>query len=167
MENCLPKRKPTRLKGFDYSKNGAYFITICTEHRKKILSSIVGEGSPLPQLTACGKIAEHYIQLLSRQYPNFSVDHYVIMPNHIHLLLSADDSAGRGDPSPTVTAVIGWLKYQITKDINTARNTMGSPVFQRSFHDHIVRNHADYQELWQYIEENPLRWKADRFYLED
>lgn len=168
-EKKLPQRKPTRLKNFDYSKNGIYFITICTEKRKNILSSIyvVGEGSPLPQLSPFGKIVEAWIQKLPNKYPEISVDRYVIMPNHIHLLLSVDKDNGRGDPSPTVDAAMGWLKYQATKEINAIRDKAGSRVFQRSFFDHIIRNYDDYYGIQKYIYENPKRWYYDELYSEE
>ena len=98
----FPKRKPTRLKNFDYSENGAYFLTVCTKNRKKILSTIVGEGSPLPNLLRYGEIVEELIKTISDKYREITVDYYVIMPNHIHLLLSVRKDDGRGDPSPCI-----------------------------------------------------------------
>lgn len=93
MENLLPKRKPTRLKEFDYSSNGAYFITICTKERQKILSKIVGDGAhdvPKTELTQYGKIAEKYI-LSTDKIENVFVEQYVIMPNHIHMIVFVDN----------------------------------------------------------------------------
>ena len=167
MEKQLPKRKSPRLKSFDYSTTGAYFITICTQNRKNILSTIVGEGSPLPKLSHYGEIADLWIQKLPEKYHEISVDCYVIMPNHIHLLLSVMKDDGRGNPSPTVDTVMGWLKYQITKEINKLRGTPGEKLLQRSFFDHIIRNQDDYYEIYKYIYENPMRWKLDRFYAEE
>lgn len=129
MECELPKRKSTRLTDFDYSMTGAYFLTVCTENRRNILSAIVGEGSPLPQLSQYGKIVDMWIQKIPEKYPEISVDCYVIMPNHIHLLLSVMKENGRGDPSPTVKAVMGWLKYQATKEINKLRHAAGEKFF--------------------------------------
>lgn len=163
-DNKYPKRKPTRLQGFDYDTTGAYFITICTENRQKILSSIVGEGSPLPQLSHCGKIADKWIRALPEKYKEISVDSYVIMPNHIHLMLIAIMDDNRNNSSTAITAVIGWLKYQITKEINEKQNTIGQKIFQRSFHDHIIRNLEDYKEISKYIYENPFHWLDDCFY---
>ena len=74
---------------------------------------------------------------------------------------------GGGDPSPTVDTAMGWLKYQITKEINKVRNTKGEKIFQRSFHDHIVRNYDDYCEIRKYIHDNPIRWKYDKLYIDD
>ena len=163
----LPERKDPRLKGFDYSKTGAYFLTICTQNRMNILSTIVGEGSPLPQLSPYGEIVDRWIQKIPDKYPEASVDRYVIMPNHIHILLSIVKVDGRGDPSPTADAIIGWLKYQATKEINKMRDSVGEKIFQRSFFDHIVRNRDDYYEIHKYIYENPARWHHDKLYTEE
>ena len=166
-EKSLPKRKDPRLKGFDYGKTGAYFLTICTQNRKNILSKIVGEGSPLPRLSPYGEIVERWIQKIPEKYPEASVDCYVIMPNHIHILLSIIKDDGRGDPSPTANTVVGWLKYQATKEINQLRGSSGDKIFQRSFFDHIVRNRDDYCEIYKYIFENPARWYYDKLYSEE
>ena len=167
MNNQLPERKPTRLRNFDYSRNGAYFITICVQNMRCILGNIVGEGSPLPQLSPYGSIIQKYIGEISKRYPSVTVDKYVIMPNHIHLILFLEKENGRGNPSPTISSVIGWLKYNCTKDINVLSNSDGKPVFQRSFHDHIIRNQLDYTKIWEYIDTNPLRWHDDCFYSGD
>ncbi len=186
----LPKRKYLRLKDFDYSCEGSYFLTICTQHRKNILSAIVGEGyrlsptlqegwdePPLPKLTRYGKIVDKWIQKIPEKYPAISVDSYVIMPNHIHLLLSIIKDDGRGifpsareeklDPSPTVNAAIAWLKHKSTIEINKSRGIRGEKIFQRSFYDHIVRNHKDYDEIYEYIYQNPARWQYDKLFSEE
>ena len=178
-EKELPNRKGTRLKNYDYSTTGAYFVTICTHNRNNILSTIaVGEGFPLPhestslQLSLYGMVVEKWIRELPNKYQNISVDCYVIMPNHIHMLLivssNIENGGGRGDPSPTaITTAIGWMKYQITKEINQIRRTPGENVLQRSFHDHVIRNRDDYNKIYKYIYENPLRWRYDRLYSEE
>ncbi|MBQ2780914.1 MAG: transposase [Clostridia bacterium] len=164
MEKELPKRKSTRMRCFDYATTGAYFVTICTQNRKNTLSSIVGEGFPLPQLSRCGEIANKWIRELPKKYKEISVECYVIMPNHIHLLLLWKKEDGRGDPSPTIVTAIGWLKYQITREINISCHTVGEKVFQRSFYDHVIRSDKDYTEIYQYICENPMRWQLDKLY---
>lgn len=154
----LPQRKNNRLKEYDYSQNGAYFITLCTKDRKRILSEIVGEGSPLPQLSEYGIVAEQWIKKISEKYQHISLDHYVIMPDHIHLLLMVENSGGRGNPAPTIGTIMGWLKYQITKNCNHINNSAGESIFQRSYYDHVIRNEQDYYEIWEYIENNPKSW---------
>ena len=169
-EKSLPKRKSPRLADFDYSETGAYFLTICTENRKNILSTIesVGEGFPLPKLSHCGEIANKWIQKIPEKYPKAHIDCYVIMPNHIHILLSVYEDDGRGNPSPTtdVGAMMGWLKFQATKEINSLQGSVGKKIFQRSFFDHVVRNSEDYNEIQKYIYNNPLRWQYDKLYTE-
>ena len=158
----LPTRKNTRLKNFDYSYEGAYFITICTQNHAQILSEIVGEGSPLPQLTHQGEIAEKIILSVNQKYPTVKVDKFVIMPNHIHIIFVID-SNGRGNPSPTISTVIGWLKYSITKTINQYFGKGQNKIFQRSFYDHIIRDRDDYLKIWNYIDQNPHKWQEDKY----
>ena len=93
-EKELPKRKNIRLQGYDYSSEGCYFITICTEHRKNLLSTIVGGddlGAPKEIiLKPYGKIVEKYVLSIEKAYGSVKVENYIIMPNHIHLLLLID-----------------------------------------------------------------------------
>ena len=149
----MQERKRNRLCNYDYGQNGAYFITICTKDRKQILSKIVGDGFPVPNLP--GRIAEEMIEQVMIRYPSVSVDKYVIMPDHIQLLLRIE---GTGNPSPTLGNVIGWYKYQTTKRINQTDATQGLQVFQRSYYDHVIRNQQDYDSVWEYIENNPRKW---------
>ena len=165
MQENLSKRKPTRLKDFDYSQNGYYFITICTYQKQKALGNIVGEGFPLPQLTQQGKIVEKYILSVNKKYPCVAVNKFVIMPNHIHIILCVGNN-GRGNPSPTISNVVGWLKYNATKQINLIDGNTGNQIFQRSFHDHIIRGENDYLKIWNYIDTNPQKWQEDCFYIE-
>ena len=104
MENEFPKRKPIRLPEFDYSQPGAYFITICTQNRRRMLSQIVGDGLPdVPQteLSQYGKIADAYIQQLNDYYADIEVEQYVIMPNHMHIMLIVSENGTSRTPSPT------------------------------------------------------------------
>ena len=99
-EKELPKRKSTRLKYFDYSAEGAYFITICTRDRKRILSDIVevGEGLAPPEyivrLKSCGKVAMEQLRLIKSRFPSVDVDEFVIMPDHIHATFSSKNCSG-------------------------------------------------------------------------
>ncbi len=154
MRNELPSRKVNRLKDYDYSMRGAYFVTICTQNRKRILSCITQESV----LTDIGKISEQAILKISDIYTEVSVDNYVIMPNHIHLILVIDDSQnGRPMSAPTVSRVINHLKGYVSK-------CAGRPIWQKSFYEHIIRNNADYEEIRKYIYNNPINWQIDEFY---
>lgn len=160
----LPKRKVNRLKQFDYSSNGAYFVTICTKDRKCTLSTIVGDGSPIPKNKTLGKITVQFIELIRVKYPTVCVEKYVVMPNHIHMILLIDNvENGTGNPSPTLGCVIGWLKYCVTKEYNKTKSEKES-LFQRSYYDHIIRNEKDYIEHYTYIDNNPINWQIDEFY---
>ena len=167
MIDNLIKRKPTRLKDFDYSSEGAYFITVCTHNREKILCDIVGgdvlDAPKNTELLSCGKIVEKYINELNEFYYGINVDKYVIMPNHIHILLFVSENGASRTSPPTkqhssVSQFISTLKRFVNKEI-------GHNIFQRSFHDHVIRSEKDYLKIWNYIDTNPAKWESDCFYL--
>ena len=154
----FPKRKSTRLKDYDYSRTGAYFITICTQGKKCILSRIVGEGFhalPKIELTTIGKEIEKSICYINANYFGVAIDKYVIMPNHLHLIVVLDNTGGDG--TPPLQNIIGQLKSYTT-------NKFGGCLWQRSYHDHIIRGKEDYNKIWEYIDTNVLRWEQDCFY---
>ncbi len=162
MEN---KRKETRLKGFDYGTAGAYFLTVCTQGRKNILSTITKETLPSSELTSCGKILEKWISLLPQKFPEAKIDLYTIMPDHFHIILLVTPKEADQKPEHMlIERIMGWLKYQATKEINKNHATPGQRIFQRSFHDHIIRNREDYKETRKYIHENPTNWFLDKLY---
>ncbi|MBQ3257285.1 MAG: hypothetical protein IJA67_07720 [Oscillospiraceae bacterium] len=157
-------RKNMRLEGFDYSSPGSYFITICTKHRHKILCDIVGGGAldaPSVHLTKIGLVVQKHIERINICYTDVQVDKYVIMPNHVHLLLTIPWKNIEQKKSTPANAIIprtiSSFKTFVTKEI-------GYPIFQRSDHDHIVRNEYDYGDIWNYIDTNPRKWQEDRFY---
>ena len=162
---ALPNRKPNRLTDYNYSTPGAYFITVCTQDRRPILGKIVGGGAldaPYTQLTEAGRTVYRNI-LSGNNAAGITVDKFVIMPNHIHMILLVEETASSGTskaPSPTNALIphsISTLKRFCSKDI-------GHNIFQRSYHDHVIRNEADYLKIWQYIDTNPARWQEDCFY---
>ena len=157
----LPKRKPTRLKGYDYSAPGAYFITICVKGRKQLLSKIiVGDDAyivPKNSLSEIGLICDKYINNIDNKYENVIVDKYVIMPNHIHLIIFLYGTMRASSPTKNIETIIRSFKTMVTKEI-------GYSVWQRSYHDHIIRDEKDYQKIWEYIETNPIKWELDCFY---
>jgi len=222
----LPVRKPNRLKDYDYSRNGAYFITICTKNHEELFGRIVGANcvrplSPLSnrpssnqsnrpssnqsnrpsspsidprssistvcmQLSSIGEIIEDEITILSSTYDNIIIDKYVIMPNHVHMILFImncggtlncgriidggsgeiidgasgeiiDGASGRTQFAPTVSRIIKQWKGAITKKIKF------SP-WQKSFHDRIIRDEEEYYRIAEYIEDNPEKWVDDCYY---
>ena len=162
------ERKATRLPEYDYSSAGAYFVTICTKNRRWLLSKIVGAGvldSPKVVLTKYGNVAEKQIQVMDELYENLSVDKYVIMPNHIHLLIRilcvADERGSSGTPTPTYNSHISRFVSTFKRYCNKQYTEQ---IWQRGFYDHVVRNDEDYDAIWQYIDENPIKWELDKFY---
>ena len=187
-EKELPKRKDLRLKQYDYSSAGAYFVTICIKDRKRILSNIikpsaVGVGAlddplngalddpltPQTQLTKIGKITEKYL-LSSENIPGVKIDRYVIMPDHIHIIiflnpneyLKRKDGSSRA-PTPTnemLPHIVSTFKRFCNKEI-------GDNIFQRGYIEHIVRDRADYETRIKYIYENPSHWYYDELSSEN
>ena len=159
----LPQRKPNRLPSYDYSTPGAYFITICTKGGKCTFWERVGASiarPPRPVLSQYGKIVDEAIREIPLHYPAVSVDHYVVMPNHIHLLLQINtDEDGRPMVAPTISRVVQQMKGTVTKQI-------GHSVWQKLFHDYVIRGEKDCLKIWEYIDNNPARWKEDCFYEE-
>ena len=162
----LPKRKPTRLKNYDYSGDGAYFITICTHNRKKLFSNIVGQGlAPAEiQLSKFGEIANTEILALENRYNNIKIDKYVIMPNHIHAIIIINRGAAGASPCPTLSDIICSFKSITTRKCRFLKPNQR--IWQTSFHDHIIRDEKDYLKIFNYIDTNPQRWNKDCFYTE-
>ncbi len=177
-EKELPKRKDLRLKQYDYSSAGAYFVTICIKDRKRILSDIikpsVGVGAlddpPTPQirLTEIGKVTEKYL-LSSENIPGVKIDRYVIMPDHIHIIifLYPDKYTTRKDGSsraPTPTNEM--LPHIVSTFKRFCNKEFGNNIFQRGYSEHIIRDREDYETRRKYIHENPIRWYYDELYAE-
>ena len=142
----------------DYSENGSYFITICAKDRKPILSKIydVGEGLcalPKTELTEIGKKVEEAILYMGSN-PSICVDKYVIMPNHIHLIITTDFGTKIHDDIPSI----------IQKFKSYTTHLYRKPLWQRSFYDHKIRSEKSYLTLMQYIENNPVKWAVDKYY---
>ena len=168
----LQKRKTPRYQSYDYNRAGAYFITICTQNRQCILSRIVGTGGRAcarPEFTEYGRIVEKYIRQLNDFYNHISVDGYVIMPNHIHLLLLIKedrmDNGQSGTPVPTNVARANSTCAQFISTLKRFCNKeYGKNIWQARFYDHIIRSRDDYNEHISYIDENPVRWFYDELY---
>jgi REP element-mobilizing transposase RayT len=155
----LPERKPNRLKSFDYSQNGAYFITICTKNSEHTLSHItVGTSIARPQeilLTETGRIVDKAIKEIPKRYEGVFVDNYVIMPNHIHMIIRIESYDGRPMVAPTISRIIQQMKGYATKQA-------GKPIWQNKAYDHIIRDDYDYMIRYQYIDDNPANWLLKR-----
>ena len=157
----FPKRKTNRLTEYDYSMPNAYFITICTKNRKNLfwvdVGAIIDRPNNVP-LTNLGMIVRQSIEDISKYYPAVSVDHFVIMPNHIHLLLQINtDCNGRSMIAPTISTVVRQMKGYVSKQTGVA-------IWQKGFYDHVIRSGNDYRDIWNYIEGNPGKWAEDKLY---
>ena len=158
----MPLRKQNRLADYDYSQPGAYFLTICVKDRSCILGSIVGADDhigPYTKLSNIGKIVEKYTRMIP------GIDKYVIMPNHVHMILRISAKDPQEGPmwssAPTNTSIpriMRTWKTLITKEV-------GDSIWQRSYYDHIIRDEQDYIVRAQYIANNPARWCVDRYYF--
>ena len=182
----LKTRKTPRWQTFDYNNSGVYFITICTQNRRCLLSHIVGTGvldCPKIELTKYGKIADKYINQLNDFYDHISIESYVIMPNHIHLLLYIKECGQSGTPVPTsAEKFCGQSGTPVPMNLLRANSTFskivstfkrfcnkeyGKNIWQARVNDHVIRNREDYQEHLRYIYENPIRWYYDELYTEE
>ena len=167
-----------RLPHFDYSQAGYYFLTFCAKERNCILSSILspsaGRGildAPTLQLTACGLQVESALHFLDEHLPYLTIDSYVIMPNHVHMIVQITQSfeeGASGKPRPTkmdcpADAYIPKLISSLKRYTN---RSCGSDLWQDGYHDHIIRNEADYLRIWTYMDQNPVKWREDCYYEE-
>ena len=155
-----------RLKGYDYNTPGYYFITVCTKNKRKLLCEIIGTvlpDGPQTRFTEYGKIARKQLLLMQDFYEDIHVDKFVIMPNHIHMILclTGDDPEEGKDPS--MSSKIGRFVGTFKRFCN---RQYGKDIWQSRSHDHVIRGEADYQSIWNYIDGNPSKWLEDRFFVE-
>lgn len=147
-------RKRIRIENYDYSTAGTYFVTICTANREKTLWNAVGADiirlDSLP-LSDTGRLVEEGILQLSTHYENAAVDKFSIMPDHVHMLITIRADNRRIISAPTLSTIVGSMKRWVSRQA-------GRPVWQKSFYEHSVRNQQDYDEIWTYIENNPLKY---------
>ena len=169
-EKKLPTRKHPRLNNYDYSSVGAYYVTICTQNRRCLLSHIVGRGLAPAETngiayTTFGKIAETQLLLLEHRFPHLVIDQYIIMPNHIHAVLVLNDHAAGASPRPTIMDIV--CVYKSITTIECKKNGLDGKLFQASFYDHVIRDQKDYEAITKYIYENPIRWLYDELHSKE
>ncbi len=175
-------RKNNRLSEFDYSQNGAYFVTICTKDRESILSEIVGDGAldvPKIRLSSYGNIVNDEIIKSNEIYDYINIDKYVIMPNHIHMILNVLYNPKGTSRAPSLTNGINGETSREPSRTNEmvpsfvsmlkrfTNKKCGINLWHRSYYDHIIRNQADYGRVWQYIDTNPIKWELDEYYVKE
>ena len=155
----LPVRKKLRLENYDYSSDGYYFVTICTHNREKLFGKITNDNNTV-ELNPAGKIVDYHIRNIEKHYENIRIDKYTVMPNHIHLIVVIGCNFELNSTrNPNLSYIIGLFKSGVTKEI-------GKSVWQKRFHDHVIRNEKTYLKICEYIDTNPLKWKQDIFYVD-
>lgn len=155
-----PVRRSIRLRGFDYTRQGAYFVTICAHHRACLFGEIVDDEM---RCNTNGRLVHDIWTGLSEHYRHIELDAFVVMPNHFHGIVFLTGSDSRPVPATTqpLTEVIRGFKTFSARRINQSRSTPGKAVWQRSYYDHVIRNEAGLDRIRQYIVENPARWAED------
>ena len=165
-EKEFPKRKDLRLKQYNYSSKGAYFITICIKDRMRLLSDIikpVGVGAhddPQIRLTKIGKVVEKYL-LSSENISGMKIDRYVIMPDHIHVIIflyPEEYTKRKVGSSRAPTPTNEMLPHIVSTFKRFCNKELGNNIFQRGYIEHIIRDREDYETRTKYIYENPMRW---------
>lgn len=171
-------RRSIRLKGYDYTRAGMYFVTICAWQKTCLFGEIVNDAMVL---NAYGEIVESCWHELPEHYQNVELDEMVVMPNHVHgIIVITDVGAGlkpaptKGEPAPASTNAppkqhglsefVRALKTFSARKINVLRNNPGCPVWQRNYYERIIRNEKELDETRMYIMNNPLKWVLDDEY---
>ena len=150
----MEQRKHPRLSYYDYATPGGYFVTICVKKRRPLFGDVpfrVGRGPCAPP-NAARMIAEYWIARISEKYPSWTVDNWVVMPNHVHLVLFFKDTAA------ALTTAIGWFKTMSTNAyIRGVKDGVFPPfqkrLWQRSYYEHVIRNQNDLTEIRRYVAE--------------
>ena len=172
MDDEIKIRKSPRLKNYDYSRPGYYFITMCTHNKNKLLSKVVIDetGKSFVILTPAGNIVDEIINKLPERL-SVKIHKYIIMPNHIHFIIIIENSEqlklnrqNTEHHRKAIDEVIGYIKMNASKRIH--KEFYDGIIWQRSYHDHIIRGQRDYDKIWSYINTNPSCWKKDKFYIE-
>lgn len=176
-----PQRRSIRLQEFDYTRQGAYFVTICTRNQMCLFGEIMNGEMRMNDL---GRVAQLLWEEIPAHFPQVETDAWVVMPNHVHgiLVIARDERAthaerathterathasplraSAGPPKRSLGAIVGSYKSAVSKRINQSRRTLGTPVWQRNYYDHVIRDDADLNRIRQYIIDNPAKWSEDR-----
>lgn len=163
----LPKWVHPRLRGYDYSRSGVYFLTLCTQNRLPILSEIVGRGipdAPLIQLSETGRCVQDAMDYLAGHDAQIQIAASVIMPNHVHILLCV---CGEGNGASGDARALLGCACRVLSPLSSATPTAcaARPLWQASYHDHIIRDENDLLNHWSYIKHNPARWAEDEYHV--
>jgi len=165
MEN-YPNRRSIRLKNYDYTQSGIYFVTICTSERKQTLGQVQNGDIVLNTL---GKVIKEEIEVLTKRFPGLEVIAFCILPNHIHLLLDlpGKDTEGSyeqfGKPVPgSLATIIRSFKSKVSWKAGKQNYKPAQPIWQQRYYEHIVRNEDEFQKTFDYVVNNVQKWESDR-----
>ena len=169
------RRNSLRYAGYDYTRAGAYFVTFCAHRGRSIFGWINEEAVMI--LNPLGQIAHTAWLDFAENHPEIEIDIFIVMPNHVHVLLwilaptnpadkpPSDKERAFGDAiAGSLSTLIGAYKGGVTQKAKNTGVFAGSPLWQRNFHDHIVRSEEELQRIRKYIRTNPLRWKEDQLH---
>ena len=164
----MKTRKPLRLKYYNYSEIGLYYITICTHNKEKTLCNIDEKICDINfddidfekyiEYTNIGNICKKAIDSIEINYKNVSVNSFVIMPNHIHIIFSIEKN-----DDIKISQVVSYYKGYVSREYNKITNKKNE-IWQKSFYEHVIRNDDDYKRILEYVVYNPLKWKVDEYY---
>ena len=177
MSKKFPQRKSLRLKGYDYTQSGAYFVTICTHRRYLWFGDVVDAAMVY---TDVGEMAIERWLALPEHYSYVELDMYVVMPNHMHGIILINKSSAENDIATSVTisthkkglqagslgVIIGTYKASVKRTLRRQQSHMDDTLWQTGFHEHIIRDEAGLNRLRRYILINPKKWEEDKFYRE-
>jgi len=162
LEPLFPKRKPLRLKGYDYSQAGAYLVTVCV-HERTCLFGQITEGQML--LNANGRVVEAEWLQTGRIRPNVTLDLFTVMPNHFHAILFIDYAdlgvRGTNEPRQCLDRIMAGFKSTCTRRIRELKLEPALILWQRGCHDEIIRNEQHLYNARAYIQNNPAEWESD------
>ncbi len=172
IENQPNNRKSIRLKGYDYSLPGAYFITLLTYQCIELFGHVESGEVILNQY---GQVVFDTVEKLHELYPYMVINPFIIMPDHFHgvirIIELSDECKGGSRPALTemlkikpLGQLIGAFKTLSAKKINLLRSTPGSPVWHRNYYDHIIHNDDEFRKIWDYIDTNPQNWDHNRLH---
>jgi REP element-mobilizing transposase RayT len=147
-------RHSIRLKDFDYSHPGAYFVTFITHDRSNFFGDM---GDDCVNLNHIGNLVQNEWRLLQKRFPGVEIDDFVVMPNHIHgiIVITAAES------KQTLGSIVGSFKSSTSRLINALQKTKGNPVWQRNYYEHVIRDEEDLSRIRDYITNNPATWNED------
>ncbi len=172
-EPPFPSRRSIRLKGFDYSQAGLYFITICT-HNRSCLFGEIQDGAM--RLNDTGRIVSECWLEIPRHFPGVQLDAFVVMPNHIHCVvvilpqvghaISGQHAAAIGEAfakpvAGSLATIVRSFKAEVTRRVRAMQGPAAQQVWQRSYYERVIRTGKEFREVTQYIAENPKVWEFD------